>query len=118
MSQDIGDQFLFTCKKNYFDKVTPSNIDSRPKEGYKKLVNIANEYFKRDEYETFAGFFQEGQYFIQLWAAHLLIEYGKPSQDIISSAIGIIKDYADNSLSPEVSKEEQQWLVLNEAKYR
>lgn len=114
----IGDDFLLTCKKNYFSKVRPSNIESKSKEGYKKLVNIANEYFKYDKYEIFAGFFQEGQYFIQLWAAHLLIEYGKPSQDIIKSAIGIIKDYADNSSSPEVSKEEQQWLGLNEAKYK
>jgi hypothetical protein len=107
---NIGDDFLIGCRQNYFDKVTPANKESKIKSGYKKLVNIADEYFRHNDYEKFAGFFQEGQYFIALWAAHLIIEYGTPSADLMIAALNIIRAYSDNPLAPEVAQEERHWL--------
>ncbi|HVU55805.1 MAG TPA: hypothetical protein VHD83_12165 [Puia sp.] len=114
---NIGDEFLITCKRNYFDKVTPSNAESKQKEGYKKLVSIANEYFKGNKYGEFAGFLQEGQYFIQLWAAHLVLEYGIPDRELMLSALNLIKNYSDNPLAQEVALEERKWLEANMHKY-
>ena len=114
---DIGDEFLITCKKNYFDKVTPSNKESRHKEGYQRLVAIAKEYFSNNEYGKFAGFFQEGQYFIALWAAHLILEYGTGVQEINIAALNVIKKYSDNPLAEDVANEEKQWLELYGDKY-
>ena len=115
---DIGDEFLLTCKRNYFDKVTPSDTVSRLKEGYQKLVNIASEYFRHNEYEKFAGFFQEGQYFIPLWAAHLILEYGTANHELMFAALNIIKDYSDNPLAQDVAQEERQWRDANGDKFR
>lgn len=112
-----GDDFLLTCKQNYFEKIRPGDLESKEKVGYKKLVEIAKEYFRNNEYEIFAGFFQEGQYFIALWAAHLVLEYGTANQAIVSSALSIIKDYSDNPLAPDVAVQETLWLKANIAKY-
>ena len=118
MNQGIVDEFLFTCKRNHLDKITPSNRNSHSKEGYKRIVNIAKEYFKKDEYIEFAGFFQEGQYFIPLWAAHMLLEYGSPSEGLIEASINVIKRYSDNPLAPDVAGEERDWLKNNASKYK
>ncbi|MBS1601536.1 MAG: hypothetical protein JST42_02625 [Bacteroidetes bacterium] len=114
---NIGDDFLIVCKQNYFDKVTPGNKDSKLKPGYKKLVGIAEEYFKHGSYEKFAGFFQEGQYFIELWAAHLMLEYGTPSRALMNAAMDIVRKYSDNPLAPEVAHEERHWLDAYSGKY-
>jgi len=118
MNQNIIDEFLFTCKRNYFERITPSNRNSQLKEGHKRIVAIAKEYFEKGEYIEFAGFFQEGQYLIPLWAAHMLLEYGYPSADLIDASINVIKRYSNNPLAPDVADEERDWLKNNENKYK
>ena len=114
----MSESFLILCKQNYFHGITPSNDVNYTKEGYKKAVSIAKKYFQENRYEDFAGYFQEGQYLIQLWTAHLLIEYGSPSQELKIASLKIIKKYTDNPLAPDVAKEEKQWLNKNRDKYK
>ena len=109
----IGDEFLIICRENYFNKITPSNTDSIHKEGYKRLVEIAKEYFRINEYDKFIEFFKEGQYFIALWAAHLILAFGNPDQKTKDKALNVIKKYSENPLSEEVSSEEKTWLKAN-----
>jgi len=78
----LGTEYLLQCKANYFDNITPSNKDGYDKLGYHKLVEIAKEYFENGGLEIFAGFFQEYQYIVDLWTAHLIIEYGNPNEAI------------------------------------
>jgi hypothetical protein len=52
----------------------------------------------------------EGQYFINLWAAHLMLEYGKPNKSQKEQCLEIIKRYTDNPLAPEAAIEEKIWL--------
>ena len=113
----IGDDFLLACKRNYFEKITPSNKQNTINEGYIRLVKIATEYFNRDAYVEFSGFFQEGQYFVALWAAHLMLEYGNPNPDLIGVALRIIESYSDNPLAKDVSEEERQWLEVNRSNF-
>ena len=115
--EKIGDRFLMLCKQNYLNEITPATNTRRDKLGYRNLVDIAKEYFRKNEYNEFAGFFQEGQYFISLWAAHLLLEYGEPSKELSAKALNIIETYSNNPLAPEVAKEEAEWLVKNIGKY-
>lgn len=82
-------------------------------ENYLKLVDIAKSYFSNDETDVFCEYLKDGQYFIQLWAAHLLIEYGQPSDFWKNKALQVIKLYTDNPLAPEVAREEKQWVDLN-----
>lgn len=113
----IGDDFLIICRQNYFDKVTPGNEENKLKPGYQKLVDIAGGYFKQNSYEKFAGFFQEGQYFVALWAAHLMLEYGTPSRNFMFAALDVIRAYSDNPLAPGVAQEERDWLDAQSDKY-
>lgn len=109
----MEESFLLQCKQNYIEGITPSNSLSYEKKGYKKLVEISKKYFETNQYRHFAGYFLEGQYFISLWAAHMLIEYGHPDNDLYLIAINIIKEFSNNPLAPQVAKEENLWLIKN-----
>lgn len=114
----ISNNFLIQCKQNYFEGITPSNTLNRSKEGYKKIVLYAQEYFNKNNYNEFAGYLMEGQYFIALWAAHLLLEYGEPNEDLTRIAIKTIIRYSDNPLAPNVAEEERLWLNSNMENYK
>jgi hypothetical protein len=107
------ESFLAICKQNYLEGITPSNPLSKNKEGYQKAVAVAKYYFDNGRYDDFAGYFVEGQYFISLWAAHMLVEYGHPNEELMSVAIKTIIDYSQNPLAPEVADEEKQWMAIN-----
>jgi hypothetical protein len=118
MKHDLGYEFLLLCKQNYFNKITPANSEIHTNNGYVRIVCIAREYFANLEYEEFAGFFQEGQYFVALWTAHMLLEYGTPNYGLTIAALKIIKEYSENPLAPDVAEEEKQWLKENAGKYK
>ena len=82
-----------------------------------KLLRLQRKYFRRGEYKEFSEFFQEGQYLIPLWAAHMLIEHGTPPPGLVKDAIEIIERYSDNPLAPEVAEEEKEWIRQNYKKY-
>lgn len=54
--------------------------------------------------------FQEGQYFIPLWTAHLILDYGQPNHNLKETCLNKIKDYIDNPFAREVEAEEKAWL--------
>ena len=105
-----SDDFLWQCRANYFIGIRPGDQNAKNLDGYKVLVEIAKEYFRDERYDAFIGFFQEGQYFIQLWAAHLLLEYGKPKPQIRAMSLKIIEEYSTTPLHPEVAIQEKAWL--------
>lgn len=119
MERKISDAFLFGCRGNMFNKLTPSRQSGKTQPGYIFLVDIAKKYFAQGEYDEFADFFQEDHYFVALWTAHLLLEYGTPPVRLIDSSLKIIKQYSNNlELAPDVAIEEKMWLAENEEKYR
>lgn len=118
MDKRISDKFLFLCKQNYFEKITPANTLSYDMKSGKELIGIAKRYFESRQYKEFTSFFQEGQYFIALWAAHLLLDFGYPPKEYVSLALGVITEYADNPLAIDVAREEAEWLKQNISKYQ
>ena len=46
----------------------------------------------------------EGQYFIQLWTAHLFLEYGQPNEELKRRSLDEIEKYADSTLSPKIAE--------------
>ena len=95
------ESFLFVCKQNYFDQITPANPLSKETDGYWNAVSIAKFYFDNNRYSDFRGYFMEGQDLISLWAAHLILEYGNPDRELQKVSIKTIIDY---SPSPLVAK--------------
>lgn len=111
MSDNLGTEYLFQCKANYFENITPSNVSRFEKKGYQKLADIAKKYFENGEIEDFVGFFLEYQYRVNLWTAHLIIEYGNPNDLIKKQAIEIIKRYSTTPLNKSLADEEKEWLI-------
>lgn len=113
----IDDQFLITCRENYFSGVRPAGNDSKSKEGYQQLIRIAQSYFTNNREEDFAGLLMEGQYFIQLWTAHLTFEYGQPDKKLSEECVEIIKQYSESEHETEVAIQEKKWLDKYGSKY-
>ena len=51
----------------------------------------------------------EGQYFIQLWTAHLILEYGQPDLKLKKRCMDEIIKYSDNPVH-ECCNTRKQWL--------
>jgi hypothetical protein len=111
MKNNEIDIFLSLCKTLYIDKAGPSDPMTTNNPAYHKIVNLSELMFKNEEYEMFATLFQEGHYFVGLWAAHMLLEFGDPPADIKLKAIKIIESYSENELAPEVAAQEKIWLL-------
>lgn len=111
--REVGSKYLFQCKANYHNCIRPANKESCNKDGYKRLIELANEFFKSGNLNEFAGFFQEYQYLVDLWTAHIIIDYGNPSKKLKEEAIEIIKLYSTTPLNEELAKEEKKWLHEN-----
>jgi hypothetical protein len=109
----LNNSFLLQCKENFLGGITPSNKSSYKKPGYVKLTQLAQEYFDNNRYDEFANYFQEGQYLVNLWAAHMIIEYGNTEGNLVKTAINIIRDHTVNPLAPVVAREEKEWLAEN-----
>jgi hypothetical protein len=111
--ESLADEYLSQCRNNYINKITPSGPHSLKNEGYAKLVAIAQSFFNSNRTEEFSGFFQEPQYLVNLWTAHLLIEYGHPSSILKGQALVIIKRYSEGALDPRLADEEKKWIETN-----
>lgn len=104
------DDFINECKGNYFKNITPGNKSLVQNESYQRLVNIAIDFFTNNKIEEFTQLFFEGKYYIELWAAHFILEYGKPDNKTEAKAIEIVKKYSQSPLSIQVADEEKDWI--------
>lgn len=84
--------YLWTCKDNYLNLIRPSNSETKNTGGYKLLVDIAKTYFLSGQTEKFSEYFFESQYLVNLWTAHLIVEYGLANTALTNKCLTIIKD--------------------------
>ena len=106
----LGDQYIIQCRYNTLNRITPSNSEKYNTIEYKSLIEIGRKYIEERGVSEFSNYFQGDQYFVELWTAHIIFEYGDPGPSLKSECIEIIKKYSDNPLSPKTSIEEQEWL--------
>ena len=106
-------KYIVKCKELFFKKITPSSYESVKKEEYIELINIANSDIEKIGVNNFTSYFQEGQYFIDLWTAHILFQRKDISNEIRKECLDVIKGYLNNPLAPEVSLEEEEWIKSN-----
>ncbi len=102
--------FILYCKENYYKGIFPGNIKQRNCIEYTRLIQIIKVYIDNNLVERFSGHLQEGQYLIQLWAAHLILEYAKPNEILKLKCIAQIVKYSESPLNEEVSTQEKFWL--------
>lgn len=102
--------FLFYCKDAYFKKIRPANAESKSSDEYKNLVKIAQLYFDNNLEERFGTYLKEGHYLIQVWTAHLILEYGNTNDSLRQQCIEEIFNNTDNPFAREIEYEERLWL--------
>ncbi|HEY0055819.1 MAG TPA: hypothetical protein VGB63_10715 [Pedobacter sp.] len=83
--------FFYACKENYFLGILPADPKSKDKAGYQALVNIAKVYFSLGLYEPIVQYLNEGRYYMKIWSAYLILEYGNPGEDLKASCLETIK---------------------------
>ena len=102
--------YLYYCKVNYYDGIRPLDYNKKNENGYKILVEIAKTYFNEGKTDSFAEYMMEGQYFIQLWTAHLILDFCKPNQRTKDICLSEIRKYSNSTLDPAVAEQEKEWL--------
>jgi len=110
--------YLEKCKALFDKGITPSNKAFLNFPAYKSIVEIAKNYFRNNKLEEFSGYLSEGQYYVSLWTAHLILEYNDPPKQIRDMCIETIERYSNNPLSLKVAEEEKEWLKQNLEKYK
>jgi hypothetical protein len=103
--------FIHYCKENYYKGIFPGNTKQRNCFEYERLIQIIKVYIENNLVEKFSEYLQEGQYLIQLWAAHLILEYFKPDESLKLKCIAQIVKYSENPLEEEVALQEKVWLL-------
>ncbi len=52
----------------------------------------------------------EGQYLVQLWTVHFILEYGTLDQELTKVCLEEIEKYSEIELLPVVAIQEKDWL--------
>jgi hypothetical protein len=109
--------FLISCREAYLQGIRPADPNNYDRQEYKKIVDIARLYFDNNLQREFSGYMMEGQYYIDLWTAHLLFEYGQPNINLKNRCLEIIKQYAsyevvENGVASP-NNYETNWLHLH-----
>lgn len=110
---ELSYKYVVQCRYNTINGITPSNPEKYNTPEYKLLIEIGEKYIEEKGLIEFSKNFQGDQYFVALWTAHIIYEYGNPDSELKAQCVKIIEEYSDSPLSPEVSKEEQEWLKKN-----
>ena len=63
-----------------------------------------------NQMEAFVGFLQEGRYYINLWAAHLLVEHHSLDGPTRQLCMETIESHGLSTINPKVTQEELEWL--------
>lgn len=101
--------FFYTCKENYFLGILPADPESREKDGYKTLVQLAKTYFSAGLTEPISQYLTEGRYYMKMWSAYLTLEYGNPDEKLRSMCLEIIQK-AVNQINAEMPGQQGQFF--------
>jgi hypothetical protein len=102
--------YTVKCKELFLNGIRPSNPLSYQKKEYIELMNIANQEIKEIGVDLFSSNFQEMQYLVNLWTAHILFERKDVSCETKKDCLSIIRDYSTTPVDIVLAKEEENWL--------
>lgn len=105
----MNDCFLLQCRENYFRGITPCGPGAETEK--QALLACFHDFTAANGTAAFSGFLQEGQYYIDLWAAHLLLEHHHSDSPNRQLCMQTIEVYANSTINPRVAQEELKWLM-------
>ncbi len=74
IKEDVFMNYIVSCKNGYLEGIQPFGNHNRTNEFYEKLCSLAKELSIRQ----FIGYLMDGQYFIDLWAAIIILDRFRP----------------------------------------
>ncbi len=101
--------FVSICKVLYSKGIMPTMLKSKDKDVV-ELIKIAKSYFADGRLNDFSQFLRYDRYLIELWVAHLIIEFAEPGSALKSISLERIVTYATLSENVELSSLESDWL--------
>lgn len=109
--------YIESCRNLYKLGYTPSNFDFRDDPLFHKFLKIAKNEVHNLGIDGFYNYTQEYNYFVNLWTAHLIIEFFEGSNEVKSGCLDIIIRYSRSKLNTKVASEEIKWLGKNNIKF-
>ena len=85
-----NDSFLYSCKESFFLQLNPLHPQIRHFKIYQTLAGIAQAYFAEGQFSQFLSFLVEEKYHCNVWAAHLILEFGNPDMSMVNICREII----------------------------
>ena len=115
---NLGDSFLWSCKSTYLKGLHPfDNVDTQE---YKSIIETGKSLINERGLQDFLGFLMEGQYYIQLWAAIIALEYGdiqkeeklkyNSSKTVLECCLSEVEKYITHSKNTDFKKNGELWL--------
>src|SRR5688572_22862385 len=92
-----NDSYISCCMKYTREGVFPVALFAEP-DRCREIVAIAKRYVN-DDVEKFALNMEEPHYFIPLWTAHLILEFGGPEASLRARCLEEIRAYSESSLN-------------------
>ena len=108
--RELGDKYLAECAKCYKKNIRPSNEVNKSDPEYLELVKTGHEFIDHFGLNQFSGYLKEGQFFVDLWTAHIILDYSKADQVLKIESIEMVRLYAEKSPNDLILKEESIWL--------
>lgn len=105
--------FMVACRTNYFNDIRPADPLAKKAGGYMEAATIARNYFTAGKAAEFRAYLSEAKYLADLWAAHLVLEYGDPDAALTKECLEVIERYAAATFDAALALQEQQWLLAN-----
>jgi hypothetical protein len=103
--QHKNTSFLFACKESYYSGAIFGTKEAEQSDGYRRIVEIAETYFSAGMYDAIVQYLSEKRYMVQIWSAHIILQYGSPQADLKCKCISIITDFLE---SEDMATDEQK----------
>jgi hypothetical protein len=117
---NLGDSFLWNCKSAYLKGLYPFDFDNIEKQEYKSIIETGKSLIRERGLQGFLGFLMEGQYYIELWAAIIALEYGNiPKEEklkyninktVLECCLSEVKKYIIHSKNTDFKENGRLWL--------
>jgi hypothetical protein len=116
--------YLVSCKNGYLEGIEPFSNHIRKNELYEKLCFLADQ-LSLDE---FTGYLVEGQYFINLWTAIIILDRFRPktsekliglnnNKSIAEDCLETIEQYSDSFKQDGQFDNYQKWILEIKSSY-
>ncbi|QIL78300.1 hypothetical protein [Hymenobacter sp. HDW8] len=103
--------FRYQCQLNFQAGLTPASLEKAGEPGSHRLVEITQALQQAGHQAVLVALLGDALYFIDLWAAHLLLAQARPSEPIRAQCLAVIRAYAAYPQLAALAREQQAWLA-------